>query len=137
MISPVMKVLAVVSLGLVVVACGDEESGEASQSVKDCVAARQAAAEQMGLPDEGVAELLEECEAEARLGLPAATPLNDRACAAERKVLEIALETYYANGGSPPVDESRLIQEGLLRTDLPGFSIVGDAVVADPDARCA
>jgi len=136
--------VSVTFIGVVATGCRGDDNGEASQGVKDCVAGRQAAAADMGLPADGIAALLEECEAAAKLGFPADTPEASpnevppdiSACDGDRRVLEVALETYYANGGSAQVDESRLVQAELLRGDLPGFSILEGSVVADAGGPC-
>ena len=61
------------------------------------------------------------------------------ACDADQKVLEVAVETYYANGGAPgSATESGLVSAGLLRGESTTFDIGGNgiAVTATPGGKC-
>ena len=61
------------------------------------------------------------------------------ACAADQKVLEIAVETYYANGGAPgSATEALLKSGGLIREVSSTFNIATDGigVTADPLGKC-
>lgn len=60
------------------------------------------------------------------------------ACAADQKVLEIALETYYANGGAPgTATVQALVSAGLLRAESTTFTIVnGSDVVPIAGGGC-
>jgi prepilin-type N-terminal cleavage/methylation domain-containing protein len=54
---------------------------------------------------------------------------QDSACAADQKVLEVAVETYYANGGAPgSATEQGLVDAGLLRGLSGTFNIDGDGI---------
>lgn len=73
----------------------------------------------------------------------AVTGVNSRAeessCSADRKTLEIALETYRASRGSAAVSEAQLVAAGLLLEASEYHDIVDNQVVAalgNPN-RCA
>ena len=57
-------------------------------------------------------------------------------CDVQRKVLEIGLEAYLANGGTLPVDEAGLINAGMIRVEFDDYDIDGELVVPVGD-RCA
>jgi len=51
------------------------------------------------------------------------------ACAADQKVLEVAVETYYANGGAPgTATEAGLVADGLLRGQSSTFNVDIDGI---------
>ena len=64
---------------------------------------------------------------------------QDSACDADQKVLETAVETYYANGGAAPATEAGLVSAGLLRSESSTFDIGADgiAVTAVALGKCA
>ena len=65
---------------------------------------------------------------------------QESACAADQKVLEVAVETYYANGGAPgSATEAGLVSAGLLRGESSTFNVGSDgiAVTATPGGDCA
>jgi len=58
---------------------------------------------------------------------------QEKACAADEKTLEIAVETYYANGGAPgSATEVKLVEDGLLRDVSDTHDINGDGVGVSP-----
>lgn len=64
---------------------------------------------------------------------------QDSACDADQKVLEVAVETYYANGGAPgTATEAGLVSAGLLRGQSSTFDVGSDgiAVTATPGGKC-
>ena len=142
MAARVSRLVGVFIAGFSLLACGDEvgnEDGQASTFVKECVAAQQDSAERLGIPPPSVSQLLADCEAQEKLGLPItiAEPGDSLACQADRKTLQVAIETFYANGGAAPVTEAMLVVNGLLRTEFEDFDIVGADVVAVPGGACA
>jgi prepilin-type N-terminal cleavage/methylation domain-containing protein len=65
---------------------------------------------------------------------------QDSACAADQKVLEVAVETYYANGGEPgTASEAALVTAGLLRGQSSTFDVGTDgvSVTATAGGACA
>jgi|688.fasta_scaffold1954825_1 prepilin-type N-terminal cleavage/methylation domain-containing protein len=57
------------------------------------------------------------------------------ACAADKKVLEVAIETYFANTGLAAIAatgtgadqfEATLVAQGLIRTVSPKYNVLGD-----------
>lgn len=65
---------------------------------------------------------------------------QDSACAADQKVLEVAVETYYANGGAAgSATEDALVTAELIRGVSGTYNISADGigVVADPLGDCA
>lgn len=61
---------------------------------------------------------------------------GESSCEVQRKVLEVALEAYVANGGVPPVNEAGLVTAGFLRVEFDDYDIDGELVVPVGD-RCA
>jgi len=54
---------------------------------------------------------------------------QESACAADQKVLEVAVETYYANGGAPgSATEAGLVSDGLLRGQSSTFNVDTDGI---------
>lgn len=64
---------------------------------------------------------------------------QDSACAADQKVLETAVETYYANGGADgSATEAGLVTAKLLRSQSSTFDITGGInVVPTAGGACA
>jgi hypothetical protein len=58
------------------------------------------------------------------------------ACAADRKTLEVAVETYYAMNGEAPVDQQQLVDAGFLRTPSTMFDIGADGEVVARTPGC-
>lgn len=57
------------------------------------------------------------------------------ACDSDRKVLEVAIETYYANGGAPgTASEATLVTEELLRGPSKTFNIDSDGIGVSAEA---
>ena len=56
------------------------------------------------------------------------------ACASDKKVLEVAVETFYANGGTGTATEAGLVTAKLLREESPTFDIGGDGISVTPTA---
>jgi prepilin-type N-terminal cleavage/methylation domain-containing protein len=61
------------------------------------------------------------------------------ACAADQKVLEVAVETYYANGGAAgSATEAGLVTAQLIRSESTTFDVTGGVnVVATAGGKCA
>ena len=54
---------------------------------------------------------------------------QDSACDADEKVLEVAIETYYANGGAPgSATEELLVLGDLLRSESDNYNIDADGI---------
>jgi hypothetical protein len=65
---------------------------------------------------------------------------QDSACAADQKVLEVAVETYYANGGAAgSATEAGLVTAQLLRGPSSTYDIAANGidVVATTGGACA
>ncbi|MDO9175516.1 MAG: prepilin-type N-terminal cleavage/methylation domain-containing protein [Actinomycetota bacterium] len=65
---------------------------------------------------------------------------QDSACAADAKVLEVAVETYYANGGAAgTATEALLVSGELLRGESSTYDIGSDgiSVTATAGGACA
>ena len=57
------------------------------------------------------------------------------ACAADSKTLEVAIETYYANGGAPgTATEAALVSAGLLRGESSTYDIAAGGINVVPTA---
>jgi len=133
MAAKITRLMCVLVAGITVGACGNGD-GQASQAVKECVARKQDVDRFLGGPATPVADLLADCEAEAKLG-----PTNEGpGCHSDRMVLEVAIESYLANGGALPATQAGLVQNNLLREALPDFDIGPNSeVVPTPDGPCA
>lgn len=63
---------------------------------------------------------------------------KDAACASDQKVLEVAIETYYANGGAPgTASEATLVGAGLLRGESKTWNIGTDGVSVAAETSAA
>jgi hypothetical protein len=67
---------------------------------------------------------------------PDPLPVNLDECYEKRRTLEVAMEWYLEETGSPAADESVLVSAGGLRRDLSGYDIVDGAIVPAPDSIC-
>lgn len=56
------------------------------------------------------------------------------ACASDKKVLEVAVETFYANGGTGLATEAGLVTANLLREESPTYDIAADGIAVTPTA---
>jgi general secretion pathway protein G len=56
------------------------------------------------------------------------------ACDSDKKVLEVAIETYYANGGAGVASEALLVTEELLRAPSKTFNIDADGIGVSAEA---
>jgi len=54
------------------------------------------------------------------------------ACASDKKVLEVAVETFYANGGTGLATEAGLVAANLLRDVSPTYDIAADGIAVVP-----
>lgn len=54
------------------------------------------------------------------------------ACDADKKVLEVAVETFYANGGTGIATEDGLVLANLLRAPSDSFDIAADGIAVTP-----
>lgn len=53
----------------------------------------------------------------------------EQECAIDRKVLEVATETYVASFGMQPANEAVLVDAGYIRTELDGYDLVDGAIM--------
>lgn len=56
------------------------------------------------------------------------------ACGINRQTLQTAIDAYLVMEGDPPADQQALVDLGLIREPVPGFTIVSDGVTATPEA---
>jgi|JI10StandDraft_1071094.scaffolds.fasta_scaffold1074686_1 hypothetical protein len=67
-----------------------------------------------------------------------ATTTESPGCLDDRRMLEVAVETYFANGGAIPATETALVQSSLLREESPGFDLGPNSeVVPTAGGPCA
>ncbi|MGD9995317.1 MAG: hypothetical protein AB7R77_06660 [Ilumatobacteraceae bacterium] len=102
------------------VSCADGEAaqhvGAAIDVVDDTTAAEGSASSDPGIVDQ----------------------VNGFACDADRKTLEVAVESYYAMNGEPPVDQQQLVEAGFLRKASNLFDLAaGGEIVPAAAAGCA
>ena len=59
-------------------------------------------------------------------------------CSIDHSALVIAVETYLTIVGEPPITESDLVTQGVIRKESPSYNLdASGAVVADPSGGCA
>ena len=59
------------------------------------------------------------------------------ACDSDKKVLEVAVETFYANGGVAPVTEQDLVDAELIRDVSKTYNIDLDGIGVSPETDTA
>lgn len=67
---------------------------------------------------------------------PGPPPVDLGECEQQLKVLEVAMEAYFAQTGAVALTESDLVSAGLLRQEFGGYDIVGGAIVPAPGSIC-
>ena len=63
-------------------------------------------------------------------------PDNLRECEAERAVLQVAMDAYFATNGSTAASEADLVSADLLRQEFGGYDIVDGVIVPAPGSIC-
>ncbi len=70
-------------------------------------------------------------------GVAAVPVANQTTCEIERTTLATAFEAYAALTGAPPVSETDLVTQGLLRTEVQAYDLdATGAVVPAPGSTC-